>query len=261
MPASVGRPGKHVLSGVALPGEYDWTICAQRRCGLTSSYFVHFCVLHVLLNIFYVWCIAHLKVNVRRTGWQNESVNSWRQIFVFYVRRRRALHAWNTSWSINTTGSAETRHTARHTEQDLSGHMLRGISFHGAPTPELDYGRGTHKSSRMAASSSVSGSVDTSCRCCCCCCCSSSSSLRLSSAELNGYRRQRHRGCRGRDPQYLTCRCSFCVDNPHNILTSVLFFPFSGTWNGFASLYRSLGTNWYFYKVYHTTTIYGTHES
>ena len=138
----------------------------------------------------------------------------------------------------------------------MSGHMLRGISFHGAPTPELDYGRGTHKSSRMAASSGVSGSVDTSCRCCC----SSSSSWRLSSAELNGYRRQRHRGCRGRDPQYLTCRGSFCVDNPH-ILTSVLFFPLSGTWNGFASLYRSLGTNWYFYKVYHTTTIYGTRES
>ena len=42
----------------------------------------------------------------------------------------------------------------------MFGHMLRGISFHGAPTPELDYGRGTHKSSRMAASSSVSGSVD-----------------------------------------------------------------------------------------------------
>ena len=46
-----------------------------------------------------------------------------------------------------------------------------------------------------------------------------------------------------------------------NILTIVLFFPFSGTWNGFTSLYRSLGTNWYFYKVYHTTTIHGTHES
>ena len=31
--------------------------------------------------------------------------------------------------------------------------------------------------------------------------------------------------------------------------------------HGFASLYRSLGTNCYFCKVYHTTTIHGTHES
>jgi len=31
--------------------------------------------------------------------------------------------------------------------------------------------------------------------------------------------------------------------------------------HGFASLYRSLGTNWYFYKVYHTTTIHATRES
>jgi len=56
-----------------------------------------------------------------------------------------------------------------------------------------------------------------------------------------------------------------------NILTSVLFFPFGGTseyrkslsfWrHGFASLCRSLGTNWYFYKVYHTTTIHGTRET
>jgi len=48
------------------------------------------------------------------------------------------------------------------------------------------------------------------------------------------HRRQRRRGCRGRDPpQYLTRR---------------------GLWrHGFASLYRSFGTNWYFYKVYHTT--------
>jgi len=48
------------------------------------------------------------------------------------------------------------------------------------------------------------------------------------------HRRQRRRGYRGRDPpQYLTRR---------------------GLWrHGFASLYRSFGTNWYFYKVYHTT--------
>ena len=69
-------------------------------------------------------------------------------------------------------------------------------------------------------------------------------------------------GCRGRD---------------HPIFCQVFyFFPFSGTseyrkslsfssamcplWrHGFASLYRSLGTNWYFYQVYHTTTIHGTH--
>ena len=42
------------------------------------------------------------------------------------------------------------------------------------------------------------------------------------------HRRQRRRGCMGRDPQYLTCRGRPVLTTP-NILTSVLFFPFSGT--------------------------------
>jgi len=45
------------------------------------------------------------------------------------------------------------------------------------------------------------------------------------------HRRQRRRGCKGRDPppQYLTCRGRPVLTTPSNILTSVLFFPFSGT--------------------------------
>ena len=37
-------------------------------------------------------------------------------------------------------------------------------------------------------------------------------------------RRQRRRGCRGRDPQYLTCRRRPVLTPSPNILTSVLFF-------------------------------------
>jgi len=41
----------------------------------------------------------------------------------------------------------------------------------------------------------------------------------------------------GRDPQYFTCRGRPVLTTPQ------------------------LGTNWYFFKVYHTTKIHGTHES
>ena len=60
--------------------------------------------------------------------------------------------------------------------------------------------------------------------------------------------------------QYLTCKGRPVLTTP-NILTSVLFFSFSLWRHGFASLYRLLGTNWYFYKVYYTTATHGTHES
>jgi len=43
------------------------------------------------------------------------------------------------------------------------------------------------------------------------------------------HRRQRRRGCRGRDPQYLTCRRRPVLTTSPNILTSVLSFPFGGT--------------------------------
>ena len=42
-------------------------------------------------------------------------------------------------------------------------------------------------------------------------------------ASPGNHRRQRRRGCRGRDPQYLTCRGRPVVTTP-NILTSALFF-------------------------------------
>jgi len=51
---------------------------------------------------------------------------------------------------------------------------------------------------------------------------------RQSSEHPVSHRRQRRRGCRGRDPQYLTSRVVLCW-RPPNILTSVLFFPFSRT--------------------------------
>ena len=75
------------------------------------------------------------------------------------------------------------------------------------------------------------------------------------------HRRQRRRGCRGRDPQYLTCRGRPVLATSQYFDKCFIFFSFSGTWNGFASLYRSLGTNSYFYKVYDITAIHATHES
>ena len=62
------------------------------------------------------------------------------------------------------------------------------------------------------------------------------------------HRRQRRRG---RDPPIFDLQGSSYVDDPPPIFRRVLFFLFSGT----------SGTNWYFYKVYHTSTIHGTHES
>ena len=53
-------------------------------------------------------------------------------------------------------------------------------------------------------------------------------------------------------PPVFALQGSSYVDDPPIFWEVFYFFPFSGTWNGFASLYRSLGTNWYFYKVYHT---------
>jgi len=71
---------------------------------------------------------------------------------------------------------------------------------------------------------------------------------------------------------------SSCVDDPPIFWQVFYFFPSAELLNKltasryhfhlqcaqctvFASLYRSLGTNWYFYKVYRSTTIHGTHES
>ena len=60
----------------------------------------------------------------------------------------------------------------------------------------------------------------------CCAVCLLASHVKWSSTQLakeDLHRRQRRRGCRGRDPQYLTCRGRPVLTTP-NILTSVLFF-------------------------------------
>jgi len=43
------------------------------------------------------------------------------------------------------------------------------------------------------------------------------------------HRRQRRRGCRGRDPQYLTCRSRTVLTTPPVCWQVFHFFPFSGT--------------------------------
>ena len=43
------------------------------------------------------------------------------------------------------------------------------------------------------------------------------------------HRRQRRRGCRGRDPQYLTCRSRTVLTTPPVCWQVFYFFPFSGT--------------------------------
>ena len=55
-----------------------------------------------------------------------------------------------------------------------------------------------------------------------------SSFLRTTTSTIQFHRRQRRRGCRGRDSPIFDLQGSSCVDDPQ-YLTSVLFFPFSGT--------------------------------
>ena len=55
-----------------------------------------------------------------------------------------------------------------------------------------------------------------------------SSFLRTTTSTIQFHRRQRRRGCRGRDSPIFDLQGLSCVDNPQ-YLTSVLFFPFSGT--------------------------------
>ena len=45
------------------------------------------------------------------------------------------------------------------------------------------------------------------------------------------HRRQRRRGCSGRDPQIFDLQGSSCVDDPPIIWQVFYFFPFNGTWH------------------------------
>ena len=56
-------PRKHVLGGVTLapPGEYQWTVHVQRRCGLLSNYCDH--LLQCILQ-FFQYCYAYCNTSV-----------------------------------------------------------------------------------------------------------------------------------------------------------------------------------------------------